>query len=174
MKYRLQVCAEITSDIMCDHLSQNDEEEAPSYGYLYSFIPLNIRAGMRNSYIRGFALIYNAIRSVLMQDIPPTAHAITAELASQPHSPEEHSYLAHYFTHGGRVQHALNGLIYRSWEEGPAGDGSFDDVPDFAAELAALPACANDDAHTLVRASIGLGHQFDGPYNDEEFYDEED
>lgn len=49
--------------------------------------------------------------------------------------------------------------------QGPGGDASFDELFEDDFEFLNLPKCANDDAHDVVRLHVGLGAEYNGPYD---------
>eukprot|EP01113_Clastostelium_recurvatum_P008602 TRINITY_DN14085_c0_g1_i1.p1 TRINITY_DN14085_c0_g1~~TRINITY_DN14085_c0_g1_i1.p1 ORF type:complete len:615 (+),score=101.38 TRINITY_DN14085_c0_g1_i1:68-1846(+) len=178
MRYRLKVCAEVASDMVREEADELPSHE-PAHDLMQPMtecIPLPIRqAGVYPSYLKGLAIIFSAITYSLEADSAPSVETIKSSIPHARFYSAQH--VQYYFSHGGLVEHALQGIISHSFEEGPHGDNSFVDVPEFKSDLDALPTCENDDGHAQVWALLGLPDTFRHyrpEYGDDDDEDEDD
>ncbi|KAK3245589.1 hypothetical protein CYMTET_44850 [Cymbomonas tetramitiformis] len=163
MHFRLKICAEVSADIITDSINEANfqrgrplsREDADVY-LLDSHVPMQvIQEGYYKSFAQGFQQCFRAMHALLVQGVAPTPALIQKKLSSGGWFDENRGAVQHYLDRGGTPDHALDALLTRSKEENEAtGDGSFEDVPDFAAQLACLPECDNDDDYELLRARL--------------------
>ncbi|EIM82026.1 uncharacterized protein STEHIDRAFT_171625 [Stereum hirsutum FP-91666 SS1] len=164
MKFRLETCAEVSSDKILDSVDLSGSLvhpkplESVDTVYLIDVIPRSVRAQpIYPSFIKGYSACYSAVSAVLRGGSIPTVQTVSQELTSLDYDTR---YTNHYLQKGGKIEFVLNGVAYRSWEEGHAGDDTFDD------DMEGMPTCENDDAYDIVRINMGLGPEFNGPTHD--------
>eukprot|EP01113_Clastostelium_recurvatum_P037039 TRINITY_DN5376_c0_g1_i5.p1 TRINITY_DN5376_c0_g1~~TRINITY_DN5376_c0_g1_i5.p1 ORF type:complete len:328 (+),score=36.95 TRINITY_DN5376_c0_g1_i5:668-1651(+) len=120
MHKRLYICADTAASLVRDALSFQEvvprrplppgfvEYELP----MGEFIPLDIRGGeVFQSYIKGYAEVFDAIASVLKKREKLTLQSILERTSSQY---RESQYVGFYLSKGGLVEHALNAVIHNA------------------------------------------------------------
>lgn len=183
MIYRLRVCAEITADGLREQqlpahtvITQDDLLSMPMSDYIPAVIR---RSGVYPSYIKGYMKIFEAIANVLQAESNTlrSKEAIKEQLLAANQQRIDKDIINYYFHNGGTIDHVISAVIHRSWEEGPEGDNSFEEVEEFKTELSELPECSNDNSHSLVCQRLELPvfteNFFESDDNDEQMDDED-
>ncbi|EIM82040.1 uncharacterized protein STEHIDRAFT_161392 [Stereum hirsutum FP-91666 SS1] len=136
---------------------------------MVGYLPLSDRsAPVYATFIEGYALCFKIVGIILARKEVPTVQKMMEEMQTscggQIEFLEGRSILT-FLEKGGCAEYVLNAVIHRSWEEGPGGDASFDELFEDDFEFLNLPEFANNDAHDVVRLHVGLGAEYNGPYD---------
>ncbi|VDB87279.1 unnamed protein product [Peniophora sp. CBMAI 1063] len=174
MLYQVSVRAEVAMDMLLQSLDLTPADETRGRARLYrsstldeihfmEYIPQSIRAqGVHATFLKGYGAVLRAIASVTKRNQIPTVQLVSSHALDGKHDHFAARAVEFFFQKGGRVEHALNGVLHEASELGPGGDGSFLDIDEFADELADLPDCENDEDYPLLRANLGLPSHLNG------------
>ncbi|KZV72045.1 hypothetical protein PENSPDRAFT_684067 [Peniophora sp. CONT] len=169
MCYQIHVHAELATDFVRDGLEMEAEVQGRTRLFKSStldmipfmdYLPKSIRdPGMYASFINGYSAVFRAIARVTESKIIPTAdvvlrHALEAEYFDA-------QAVRFFLEKGGKVEHALNGLLHTAREQGPGGDGDF--LETFGEEMGTLPTCENDEDYILLRSNLRIPPDLNGP-----------
>ncbi|VDB87275.1 unnamed protein product [Peniophora sp. CBMAI 1063] len=175
MLYQVSVRAEVAMDMLQHSLDLTPADETRGRTRLYKsstldnvhfmkYIPEQICAqGVHATFIKGYGAVLRAIASITRRNKIPTLQLVTSHALDGRDDHFAARAVDFFLKKGGRVEHALNGVLHAASELGPGGDGSFLEIEDFADDLAALPDCENDEDYPLLRANLCLPSNLNGP-----------